>query len=192
MKKLIHTVLLVMAVSIFLGAAIYSGGHLADRIITVDYAHHEIHEGNHYVAFHNSTLGNNAKYQLLINTPIASTGKSIHLVIGTRGSAESNIVFREGTTVSNVGSAHSLVNRNRNSSNTAGTIITLAPTITGLGNVLMESHFGSGPQVGGEDRGMNEWNLLPGTFYLVNAISEGASNDLSIVLDWYEDNGDAP
>ncbi len=192
MRKLIYTLLLLMLVPILMGAQGYTSGRPDDRIITVDYAHHEIHEGTHFVAFHNAPLGNGGTYQLLINTPAASTGKDIHLIIETRGSAESNIVFREGTVVSDVGSAMSEVNRNRTSLNIAGTIITLAPTITSLGEVLMELHFGSGPQMGGDDRSENEWNLAPGTLYLVNATSEAGSNDLSILIDWYEDRGDAP
>lgn len=182
----------IVASTAWAGPRIFQHGLKTIRAITVDYAHHEIHEGNHYVAFHNAPLGSNGKYQLLINTPVNSTGKTVHLVIGTRGSAESNIVLTEAPTVSALGAAHMVVNRNRQSSKTALTAVTLGPTISAIGTILLESHFGSGPQTGGEDRGMNEFNLAQGTFYMINATSEGASNDLSVVLDWYEDSGDAP
>ncbi len=192
MKKILVVFLLLMLLPLLYGAVEYTGGKLADRIITVDYAHHEIHEGNNYVAFHNAPLGASGKYQLLINAPEASTGKIVHILIRTRGSAESNIVFTEAPTVSALGAAHLVVNRNRQSSNTALTAVTLGPTITGIGTILLESHFGSGPQVGGEGSFTNEFNLAPGTLYMVNATSEGASNDLSVVLEFYEDLGDAP
>ena len=189
MRKVLHSLILMLMLAFLMGAVVYNGGKLADWWITIDYAHQMIHDGNHYVAFHNAPLASGGKYQLLINTPTISNGKIVHIIIGTRGSVESNIVLTESPTISNVGSAHTVINRNRNSSNTAGTIVTLAPTITGLGTVLLKSHFGS-HQTGGEDWSVNEFNLLPGAFYLVNATSEAANNDLSVTLDFYEDSGD--
>jgi hypothetical protein len=165
-----------------------SGAILA---VTTTYEHHELHEGNRYSTYHQATLASGSAYQLLINTPLAASGKNIHLRILARGSGEGVVTLYEYPTISAIGSAKEEINRNRQSSNTALTEITLTPTITALGNIIMKEHFGSGPIRGGSF-GSDEFVLKAGTFYLINGVSEAAGNDLSIMPDWYEDSGDAP
>ena len=174
-------------------AQVFRGGMPANQVISIDFNEHENHEGRQYTAFHNSTLGVGGSYQLLINTPpLSADVAEVHLLVLMRGSAESNIVIHEGTVVSDVGSAKTCINHNRQSGRISKTLITLDPTITSLGDVLIEAHFGSGPNVGGAVRDIHEFILLPNTFYLVNAISESATNQLSILLDFEEHEGTAP
>ncbi len=197
MKKILVVFLLLMLLPLLYGAAVYTGGKLADRIITVSYPHHEIHEGNHYTSsFNNGSLGSGVKAQILINTPASVTAddKLVHMVIVARGSAEGRYEIWRSPTVTALGNALREENRNDNSANTAGVELTEGPTVSNAGTHLtgFDRHFGSGQASGGESRGLNEINLAPSTLYLINGVSEAANNDFTLEPDWYEDSGDAP
>lgn len=157
--------------------------------VTVDYPHHEIHGGNHFYAFINSTLANGGKMLILINTP---ADDFVHFIYPARASGESHMELWEFTTVSALGSAISSQNRNRNSVNASGTAVTLTPTITGIGNMIADEHWGSGQTIGGMTRSSSEIVLRRSTLYLINAISESANNQIEVIADYYEDSGDAP
>jgi len=157
-----------------------------DKNISTDYSHHENHGGNMYSSSFNATLASSATMEVLIVT--ADSDDLAHMVIETRSSGEANMSVFEGTTVSGAGTALEETNHNRSSSNTAGTVITHTPTITGDGTELkgLARHFGSGQQTGGEVRAQDEIVLASDTIYLIRVTSEAAANDITTMLTWYE------
>lgn len=171
------------------GSKVNRGGKRADAIITADYAHHEIHEGNHYVTVHQATIASGASYLLLINTP---ANKDVHLIGAARSTAEAHVELYESPIITALGTSKDEINRNRNSSKVSGTEITLGPTFTNLGAKIFEEHFGSGQNTGSSVRSESEFILKRSTLYIVNSVSEAAGNDVQTCLDYYEDNGDAP
>lgn len=160
-------------------------------VVSTDYAHHENHDGNAYQITNSATLASGAASKIFINTPAASSG-IVHLIYQTRASGEANVKLYEFTEVSDIGTPKIPVNKNRTSSNISATSISLAPTVTALGNLISEAHFGSGQAQGGESRGIHEFVLRPLTSYFLNTVSEAANNDTFTEMDWYEDSGDAP
>lgn len=156
--------------------------------VGVDYPHYQIHAGNHYYAFYNAVLASTESFQLLINTPAEADGV-VHLTIPARGSGEGYITFHEFPTVSALGVVVDVFNRNLRSSNISNTVVSLDPTITALGNRILEEHFGAGHNQGGETRFNREHILKSSTLYLINCISEAAGNHMDIQPDFYEDPG---
>ncbi len=163
--------------------------------ISIDTAHHHIHDGSSYHAFINAVGASGTKATLTFKTP--NTSKLIHIVVGFRANVESLITCGEASTVTGAsGSDFTPVNRNRNSSTTSGLItegsaggagkITQGATVTNFGTILHIEHIGDGKQEGGEARGTHEWVLKPDTVYAIEVETEAASSEAHLELDWYE------
>lgn len=159
--------------------------------VSVDYPHHEIHEGNHYLVVRNDTLGSGAKIQMIINTP--DTG-FVHFLCLHRSSGEANIELWRSPTVSALGTALTVSNNNDLFGDNSGVEFTHTPTISNAGTPLPGhyDHFGQGQTTGGASRGDSEVVLRQSTLYLINATSEAASNDVTVKGSFYIDSGDAP
>jgi len=151
---------------------------------TINYDHHEVHGGSSYVVSGTATLGNGATQDILVVTP--NTTKWAHLIGLVTSSGLATVTFYEGATVSNAGAATTEVNRNRNSTNTAGVVVTTGPTVTGTGTAIFSQSSGAGQNVGGEVRGENEFILKQNTIYLLRITSAAAANVVNYILDWYE------
>lgn len=151
----------------------------------IDYPHHEIHEGNSFVASQQVSLSS-ATRKYLITTP--NTHKRAHFTFRVRSSVEANVVLYENPTDVSGGTALASYNRNRNSSTTAGITVTYAPTEGGsfaAGTAIFEEHFGSG-KTGADSVAREEFILKENEQYLFYVTTEASSGDVSVILDWYE------
>lgn len=152
---------------------------------TVEYAHHEIHEGDHYFVKGWMDLTNGQVFDFLATTP--DTLKWAHMLVEFGAEAESNITIYEGTTTSADGTPVTAVNRDRNSSNTAGLVITHTPTVTGVGTQIASYKMGSMQKSGGTVRANAELILKQNTKYLIRITNDTALNNwLDYLADWYE------
>lgn len=160
-------------------------------VITVDFAHHEIHEGDHYTVADFTDLGNGATYNILIVTP--NTAVRTHLLFQVTTEGETTITLFEDTTTSSDGTAITEVcNRRDASGGTAGTVVTHTPTITGDGTQIARSKTGSGMKAGGAIRGDDEWILDQNSKYMLRITNDTAVNNwASWVITWYEHTDDA-
>ena len=164
-------------------------------LLTIDYAHHEIHDGGSYRASHSAAGGSGTKATVSFKTP--DTSKWLHVVIGARSNVEAIYTLGEAATVTaSSGSDYAPRNRNRNSTNTSGVSgagsaggagnCTIGATVTGFGTVLEVIHFGDGKKAGGDARGSAEWILKPNTVYAAEVESQAVTSEVSIDIDWYE------
>lgn len=154
-------------------------------IQTIDYAHHEIHEGDHYFVKGWMDLTNAQVFDFLATTP--DTLKWAHMLVEFSAEAESHITIYEGTTTSADGTAVTAVNRDRNSSNTAGLVVTHTPTITGVGTQIASYKMGSSQKTGGTVRANAELILKQNTKYLIRITNDTALNNwFDYLADWYE------
>ncbi len=156
---------------------------------TIDYVHHEIHEGNSYVLTQRTALNAfdiAAPISFLIQTP--NTVDWMNLVI----SGESNNpsfweLYRDtGNLLEfNVagGAAVIPVNRNGNSANLSGAVVTTAPVITVAGAAALLASEAIGRSSSGADR--QEFILAQNTAHLVRATSYIDNNEGSLSLNWY-------
>lgn len=156
---------------------------------TISYPHHEVHAGTAFVVADIQTLNDGVSFEYLLQTP--DTTKWVHALIKCAGSYDTKVTLFEATTKT-TGTTMTEINRNRNSANTAGLVVTHTPGGAGDGTQLWTARFGndSGPaSLGsgvGQIRGDNEWMLQQNAAYLLRVTSYTDNNNISIEIDWYE------
>jgi hypothetical protein len=159
-------------------------------LTTIDFPHHEIHDGNGYVVTHvSAVLALSATATYLVVVPTA--GVAPHVLIEYGSEQRSTFKFYESPDVSTVGTAMSAINRSRSSSNTASTLFYVTPTVTTVGTLLYQGYIGTaagtaGRFAGGSVRGETEWILKKGNSYLAQIMAQSASQTVNIEFDFYE------
>ena len=160
--------------------------------VYVDFAHHQIHEGETYTASYLiSALANNASQDFRMTVGTASpTSKTPHLISEIIGDGAAEIYLYEGGTVTG-GTAMTAYNRNRNSTNVATMEVTHTPSVSALGDPIWIGLLtGSKNSTGSSERALNEWDLKSSTTYMLRVTSKAATGIKAVVrLDWYEDKG---
>ena len=158
-----------------------------ESLITIDFAHHEVHEGNFYT--YSDARQINAGTINAVGIVIRpATGKRMHfngfVSAGNSGYAE----LRENPSYTG-GSTITPFNNDRNSANLSSGTIILQPTITVQGTLLQKRFIGTSfpsAKFGGESRTQNEWILNPSWEYLVRFVATNASTDVSLDIEYYE------
>ena len=159
--------------------------------MSIDYAHHEAHEGSMYHAHVSAAGGAATKATISFTTP--NTAKWFHVVFFYRSNVEALFTMGEGATVTAAsGTDYKARNRNRNiadastaiSAGSAGgaTFVTEGGTVTNFGTVIDGDHFGSGQKTGGGDRASNEWVLKQNTTYAFEIESQAATSEVGLAL----------
>lgn len=165
--------------------------------ITLDYAHHELHGGEMFHASGANDIGNAGTVIVTFTTP--DTTKWAHMVPAVTGELETEVRLYEGFAVGTahggtVGTLVTAYNRNRNSANAPACVIYTGATAGTaspgtIGTALLQLwHWGSGRNLGGNERAASEWVAKQNTTYalqIVNAVSN-ANNYCNWQLDWYE------
>lgn len=167
--------------------------NITNALLVINNAHHEIHSGRAYTAEVVATGGSGTKATITFTTP--DTARWMHIIVHARSNVEAHYILGENPTITaDTGTNFIVCNRNRNSANVSGVIgtrimeaenMTEGATVTDYGTILKEIHFGNG-KVGGEVRGDDEWILKQNTTYVLEVVSEAASSDNMIEIDWYE------
>lgn len=154
----------------------------------IDYAHHEIHEGDAYRCFKNKDIANSESFNLAFTTP--DTTKWVHFTFSVEHELQGDLKLYEGVTSWTGGAAATITNANRNSTATSG-ITDMATDVTvtlGTPIILVHEVGGSGKKSGSASNHDLEWVLKQNTtYYLVFANQAvGATNETNLQLDWYE------
>lgn len=153
----------------------------------LDVFHHKIHEGNAYEAYNidqNVLIASPKTF--LFTTPTFNT--IIHLRYNILPSPGGILRIYEDS-VSTDGIAISVKNMNRNSVNTSGLVITVAPTVTTLGNIIHEEITGTNLKNtvdGAFKRSDNEIVLKSSTKYIFRITPLLDPAYVSANFEWYE------
>jgi hypothetical protein len=94
----------------------------------------------------------------------------------------------EGSTLSG-GTAYTPINLNRSSTNTSQAAVTIQPTVTALGNLVLKQILigGSGKKAGGGEVGASSLILKPLTSYLVRLTNaNGTDHAAEMLIEWLE------
>jgi hypothetical protein len=155
--------------------------------VSIDHTHEEIHEGNQYSFDEVITLASAATQDYFLQTP--DTNKVIHFGYAVEGIFGITLELFEATDKAGT-SAQTPINRNRNSTNTAGLIVkkgTSGGTTDGakIGWKKSGSGTAQGRLAGQAGSGL-ERVLKQNTKYIFRVTSAANSNDVSVQLDWYE------
>ena len=111
--------------------------------------------------------------------------------VSVTGSVASTMALYENPTATDGGFTitQTTYNRNRNSSNAADVVVKISPVVvyTALGIKLPgSSRFGTTNKAGGGVRSQNEYVLKQNEDYVLIVVSNNTSDNLSILLNWYE------
>ena len=154
---------------------------------TIDYAHHEIHSGDHYYVEGYTTISTDGVLKVALVTP--NTAKWAHLTWDISSNGMLTSEFYEDAEGISGGSEVTPLNNNRNSSNTSSITLTSGVTATGDGTLISKSKWGgTGFKVvtGGAGARADELVLKQDTTYLRKFISGSDNNIISFKAMWYE------
>jgi hypothetical protein len=159
--------------------------------VVIQSEHHEIHCGDSYETTYHTDLGNGATQDILIVVPdepgTGQAQKLYHLTGLIEGENECSVTFYEGTTVSDNGTALTIINRNRNSTLTDFLDIYHTPTVTTTGSSIFGPwHFGVGKSFGGSRGRSDEFVLKNNTTYLIRITNQTVNTTyINVELDYY-------
>ena len=175
----------------------------------MEFAHHEIHEGDSFSAYYTRTTAatNGHRSGLYIKTP--ADPKLCHLIVSFSSSAAASFSICEAPTIAaNVGTHANIVyNRYRDSANPSGVFDNAAAPAVNRFTTLTEAEIaadgtwntgtiirteplevGVGPKpAGGASRDIQEYILMANTAYVFLLTNTAAvANIHHILIDWYE------
>lgn len=187
-----------MANALELGGVLLSTSQKSGQIfqldtIGIDFAHYEIHEGNHYFVVYSALKDNAGTIEVRIATP--NTTKWAHMRIVVIGALASTAEMWVDTTKTHVAdNAIIPMNRNMNSAKTSGLTICHTPGGSEAAAAKLTQYFGAATSGGRAAAGGNATNeaefiLEQNTAFLIRGTSRADGNSLSIILDWYEHTG---
>jgi hypothetical protein len=158
-------------------------------IPTIDIAHHEIHEGNHYATSYYEKVGASTA----INVLITVGSKAIHMVGEIVTDAPGMATFSRSPDATASGATTiTCYNNNGNSSNITDTSIVATTDYTSSGTILRNYLLGSASgaankvTVGSTSGEVNEAILPTGGSYLIRFVADGASTRTIIRTAFYE------
>lgn len=159
----------------------YEDSIYSESLVTLDIAHHRVHDGSYFTYSKRQNIGAGASYDILFTAPPAKTA---HLFIKIAGDAKGYWTLFEAPTTS-AGTTATPFSRNRVITGTPDSTVITTPTVTDTGTQIDINVFGSGEKSGGESRNEDEFVLNAGTKYLlrINAVNV---LDTGIKLNWYE------
>lgn len=156
---------------------------------TIDYAHSEIHSGDHFFYQDAQELGTGVSQNYLITTP--NNTKWAHIIFSLDGNGVTEFLLyeasdRNGTTLENI------YNNNRNSIKTSGLTIHKGTTGgTTDGTLLLKEYKGGSSggvsRTSAISREDDELILKQNTKYLLKVTSSSATNLTNVKMSWYEE-----
>ena len=161
-----------------------------EALMTITYAHHEIHAGSAFrvhISKEMANLASNGTFGIAFTAPAAS--KRIHLTLAIDHQGEASFDFLEDVTSWTGGATVTPRNANRNvADNSIVTDMVSDPVVTlGTPINLIDEHGGAGKSIGSDSSHDIEWVLGEGlTYYLLVTNQATSTNIANITLDWYE------
>lgn len=157
--------------------------------VQVEKAHHEIHEGNYFIASdsHTMTAGDTVAWMIRVRPDIAA-----HMAISFISNQAGYLEIIEQPTVGDSGVALVAYNMNRYQGDTSATLV-FDNALLGGGTIIYRQYIGANtPQVrgGGSNRTGIEWILRHGYRYAVRFRSDAANTAANINFEWYEHSED--
>ena len=169
---------------------------VTNSLQTIDYSHHEIHDGNYYLATtYDDSAATGEKVNIVFTTP--ASPKCHMLSLWSSGGAAIFRIYEAAVVTANNGTnALPIYNKNRNSTNTSGCLdnatvnavgkYSTGTTITNTGTTIILEYSGVGKTVNGMGRSDSEFILKPSTKYAFEVEAIGNGIAIALLLDWYE------
>lgn len=156
---------------------------------TIDYSHHEIHEGDHFFWTDYDTDVDTAGPKYYRLTTLNNT-KWIHMIFTLYSEGAGTWQLFENPTVNAAGTTATVFNNNRNSATTATLTVAYDATSTADGTLLKTWRTGSGTtaptRVGSESSRDVEIILKQGEDYFLKFTPDADNARIKLELEWYE------
>ena len=161
-----------------------------NQLMTIDYAHHEIHAGSAYFAVYSALGDDTDVIEVRIQTPDTRKWAHMEIIIDAALAATAQL-WTPTTMTHEAGNAITPMNRDHNSANTSGLTVCHTPGGSQAGAANLLQYLGSASASGRSDGGGStgsraEFILKQNEDYLIRATSRADNNALSIILSWYE------
>ncbi len=143
---------------------------------------HHVHEQEAF--WISDTSGGGSGDSLSMGITIPDTNIQYHMVISAKSNVAATYVLFEDAAFTG-GTAITVKNRDRNSSDSSGVIIVKDPTITGHGTTLSIEIFDSGNKAGGISHELNEFIAKNNTKYVAIVYFDAASAFGGLVIEFY-------
>jgi hypothetical protein len=159
-----------------------------EAIYTVDYEHHEIHAGSHYMICGFTNLGANVTNQFSVAT---SAPKELHMSFAFKGTSKTEVYVYEGAEVTG-GVSVVAINNNRNSTNLSTAVILSQSVMTNAGTLIYSASSGAAGTTpsASDNLGFIERSreiiMKTNTTYLFRVVSRDTDNTISYCGEWYE------
>jgi hypothetical protein len=160
--------------------------------MTIDFSHHEIHEGDHFNVTGSTVLGATEICEFIVKTP--NTTKWVHLIWDYQSTASvfTHVAY-EAVTVSTTPSVVvTPQNNNRNSSNTSGLLIWRSTGTAVTSSTILVGPFTVGvsgnaqSRVGGSASHLQERILKQNTWYIWRFTNGADAQTINFRANWYE------
>lgn len=113
---------------------------LSKALISIDFEHHEMHEGNHYFGKQSSSIsGGGTEAEFLFTTPDTTT--RVHAKASFSGTDEFLVQLYEDVTTTDNGTVVVTFNNDRDSLNTPELTAYTGPTVTDDGTLIWEAYI---------------------------------------------------
>lgn len=161
----------------------------AGALVIQGMIHRMIHRGLLFeVGYVDETVADNGVVELLITT---AASQDAHMRFIAAAGGDARVALFENPTVSAAGTSLSEINRNRNSSNTANTVVTHTPTHSADGTQLMDHLLPGGSGFfatgGGAESSFEEFILKANEQYLFRVTNiAGTAQPVGVALTFYE------
>ena len=160
---------------------------VGNALRTINTEHANIHEGDAYSVSDTTTVAAGANLDILLKVP---AGVYVHLrdFSFVADDAPATVVMYETPTTTADGTAITINNKNRVSTNTSGITAFVGTTVTVVGNQLQHGRITAQKNVGGTNlEAPVEWILAPSTNYLIRFNNGGTGiANVNYDLFWYE------
>lgn len=154
----------------------------------VDFAHHEIHEGDHYF-LQSFDLLTSSGDSLIFCIDVPDTVKKAHLIVNFGSQATSEYYTYVDAVCTGVDTI-SITNNDLNSTNQSMLTFMKNPTITNIGTLVEKHSTGSGTNAGTGRVGVagreGEIILKSGSKHIFLFITRANSNVIDYEFSWYE------
>lgn len=165
----------------------------SDILEVIDHQFSEVHDGESYEYSEVKDQTVNHVYDIQITTP--NTTKWAHFAFEFDTESETDWYFYENVNIILAGTAVTLLNHERNSTNSSGlTVKVITNTTTGNANadtavaaatILRHGIAGAGKKIGGYGGTRHEWVLKQNEDYCIRFIASSAGY-IAFHLDWHE------
>jgi hypothetical protein len=146
------------------------------RLITMSYVDALVDLGKVFAHADRHTIANNGIFFYLIKTPSSPAHVELIGLDVATSSAPIYVDFKETAIVSANGTAETLYNQNRQSTQSPGTLLYLSPTVTDEGVTIRENAIFGEKNIGGVTSTHDRIVLKPATNYLLRIQNVSGAN----------------